>query len=109
MAALIFDGERVVKQAGGGGLWAGIKDDRVCAAGGSVGASHTEQYERLRRSLPDGVRRHGIDVAAAPCGALGGTVKHQAGGGGPIRGLHQPGPLKIPEPSFLSFWVKYNI
>lgn len=75
-----------------------MKDDRVCAAGGSVGVSHTEHRERLPRSLPDGVRQHGIDVAAAPSGALGGGVKHRTGGqgGGLIRGLHQPGPLKIP-------------
>lgn len=64
-----------------------------------MGVSHTEQHERLRRSLPDGVRQHGIDVAAAPCGALAGAVKHRAGGqgGGLTGGLHQPGPLKIPD------------
>lgn len=61
--------------------------------------SHAEQHERLRRSLPDGVRQHGIDVAAAPCGALRGALKHRTGGqgGGLTRGLHQPGPLKIPD------------
>lgn len=69
----------------------------MCAAGGSVGVSHTEQHERLRRSLPDGLRQHGTDVAAAPCGALEGAMKLRAGGqgGGLIRGLRQPGPLKI--------------